>query len=120
MKTLASALALAALLAAGSAASAATHPPAPFFAAAANASKMPAKSPSQTNFGGGGFVCQGTCTITCNDNSVHEYYDVTSGPCCNDLNPSLGYSACPDGPATAVFWPTFSVGVGECFAIECY
>jgi hypothetical protein len=117
MKTLASALALAALLSLGSTASAATNPPAPFFAAAANSSKLPAKPRSQAGFGGGGAICQGTCTITCSDDSVHEYYDVSPTACCNMFG--LGNSACPDGPSSAVFWPTFSTG-GECFAIECY
>ena len=81
MKTLASALALAALLAVGSAASAATHPPAPFFAAAANSSKAPASSPAKAGFGDLD-GCQGTCTVTCSDDSTHVLYDVTPQACC--------------------------------------
>jgi hypothetical protein len=113
MKTLASALALAALLALGSSASAATNPPAPFFSAAANSSKAPAKGSAKAGFGDLD-GCQGTCTVTCSDDSTHEYYDVTPQACCG----YLGSRACPDGAESIVFWPTFSTG-GECFAEFC-
>ena len=119
MKTLASALALAALLATGSAAStvsAATNPPAPFFAAAANSSKAKPKAPAKSNFGDWN-SCQGTCTLTCGD-STQEYYDVTPEACCGPL----AYHGCPGNTSAdgAEFWPTFSSDPGGCYAILCF
>ena|SRR6478672_2353033 len=114
MKIFASALALAALLAAGSAASAATNPPAPFFASAANSSKAKVKAPAKSNFGDWN-TCQGTCTLTCGD-TTKEYYDVSPESCCGTLE-SFG---CPGGTQAdgAEFWPTFSTG-GFCDAVLC-
>jgi hypothetical protein len=112
MKALVSVCALVSALAVSSAAFAAATPPAPFFAAAPNSSKAP-KPPGKANFGDLD-SCQGTCTVTCDDNSTKVYYDVTPEACCG----YLGTRACADGPQSIEFWPTFSTGE-ECFAQIC-